>query len=127
MHFKRRNISFSIFKIAVLLFYLPFFLVQVFFNHDSISANKNVEVLYSSSSLKNSAVLQNLTDKTNRKLSTIRLNKRFEPATISFCAPISFEIPVFIAALKSFGNYLTPSLASFHLLTHTLRGPPAVA
>jgi hypothetical protein len=127
MQYKRRNIFFSIFKIAALLFYLPFFLVQVFVNHDSISSNKNVGAFYTRSSSKNSGVLQNHIDKTTCKLSTIRLNKRFEPATITFCVPVSFEITVFIVSLKSFGNYLNPSLASFHLLTHTLRGPPAVA
>ena len=127
MQYKRRNIFFSIFKIAALLFYLPFFLVQIFVSHDSISAKKNAGAFYTSPSSKNSGVLQNYTDKTSCKLSTLRLNKRFEPATIPFWVPVSFEIPVFIAALKSFGNYLNPSLASFHLLTHTLRGPPAVA
>jgi hypothetical protein len=59
--------------------------------------------------------------------SSIRLNKRFQPAAMPFCVPVSFELNLCIAPEKSFTNYINPSLASFHLLTHTLRGPPAVA
>lgn len=127
MQHKRRNIFFSFFKIAMLLFYLPFFLVQVFVSYDSISTNKNVEGFYTKSSLKNSVVLQNHANKTSCKLSTIRLNKRFQPATIPFCVPMSFEIHVCIAHIKLFADCPDPLLPSFHLFTQTLRGPPAVA
>ncbi|MEO6357447.1 MAG: hypothetical protein ABIU77_14900 [Ferruginibacter sp.] len=127
MRQKRQNIFFSLTKIAALLFYLPFFLVQIFINHDSVAAGKYATTVYKKATVTIPVVVGPDKNKTTGKAISVRLNKRFQPATIPFCVPVSFEIPVFITPVTSFGKYLNPALSSFYLLTHTLRGPPAVA
>jgi hypothetical protein len=114
---------------AVLFLYLPFLLVQGFFNYygplQPHTQPDNAQYLKASRTL-HCASIQPEKNAGSSKTS-IRLNKRFQPASMPFCVPVSFEIPVYVTPEKSFGNYLNPSLFSFHLLTHTLRGPPAVA
>ena len=127
MRQKRQNIFFSLTKIAALLFYLPFFLVQIFINHDSIATGKYATTVYKKATLTVAFVIRPDKNNTKGKVVSIRLNKRFQPATIPFCVPASFEIPAYITPAKFFGNYLNPSLSSSHLLNYLLRGPPAVA
>lgn len=127
MRKKKQHIFFSLTKIAALLFYLPFFLVQVFINHDSIATGKYATPVYKKATTAAGVVVRAGQNKNTGKVSSIRLNKRFQPASMPYCVPVSFEIPVHITPEKSFGNYLNPPLASSHLLTYSLRGPPAVA
>jgi hypothetical protein len=126
MRQKRQNIFFSITKLAALLFYLPFFLVQIFINHDSIAASKYAQTVYKKATSVVRVVVQPDKNESSGKVVAVRLNKRFQPATIGFCVLVYFEIPVYISLANSFGKYPSPALAPFHLLTHTLRGPPAV-
>jgi hypothetical protein len=127
MRQKKQNIFFSLTKIVALLFYLPFFLVQIFINHDSISTGKYAPAVYKKATTPAAVVVGPDNNKTTGKVSSIRLNKRFQPASTPFCVPLSFELPVYITPETSFVNYLNPVLGSFLLLTHTLRGPPPVA
>jgi hypothetical protein len=126
---KRQYIFSKVPAVAVLLLYLPFILVQGFFNYYSpLQQRTQPENIHFQKAFRtlHCASIQPEKNAGNTK-STVRLNKRFQPATISFCVPVSFEVPAYITPETSFGNYLNPALASFHLLTHTLRGPPAVA
>ncbi|WP_301929951.1 hypothetical protein [Ferruginibacter sp.] len=126
MRQKKQNIFFSLTKIVALLFYLPFFLVQIFINHDSISTGKYAPAVYTKATTSALVVVGPGNNKTTGKVSSIRLNKRFQPATTPFCVPVSFEIQAYITPETSFGNYLNPALVSPHLFTYSLRGPPAV-
>jgi hypothetical protein len=126
---KERSIFFGIPKMIVLLVYLPFFLVQGFFNYYS-PVQQNKEQVKSSyekavSHLKGTTLHQVV--KVTGNQSNIRLNKRFQPASTPLCIVESFEVPYYIKGIKLFNNYPDPLLPSFHLLTKTLRGPPAVA
>ena len=125
----RRNIFFKVSKIAALLLYIPFFLVQIFLNHDNVVAASNINVQsYNKTDSSNHLIVSNNhTEKRTGKTVNIRLNKRFQPATIPFFEPISFERPVYNCGVKLFGNYLNPVLPSFYLLAKILRGPPATA
>ena len=127
MYQKKQHIGFSLSKIAALLFYLPFFLVQVFTNHESNFIHKDAGLFCKKSPLHKSVTIQPDRNKTGGKLVSIRLNKRFQPATIPFCVPVSFEIPVCIVHIKLFGTCPDPFITSFYLHSKTLRGPPAVA
>jgi hypothetical protein len=125
---KERNIFFGIPKIIVLLVYLPFFLVQGFFNYyspaqynkEQVKTNNEKTVSY----LKGTTLHQ--VAKVTGNQSNIRLNKRFQPASTPLCIIESFELPCYYKQVKLFYNYPDPHLPSFHLLTKTLRGPPAV-
>jgi hypothetical protein len=126
MRNKKQNIFFSLTKIIALLFYIPFFLVQVFISQDSVAAGRQAPPVYKKTATTVSVVVSADKNNTTGKVNSVRLNKRFQPASIPFCVPASVEIPVCVAPLKFFGNYFNPAFAFFHLLTHTLRGPPAV-
>lgn len=126
---KGQNIFFGIPKIIILLVYLPFFLVQGFFNYYSPASNnhKQVKASYNKtvSHLAGTTLLKSA--KVTGKQSSIRLNKRFQPATAPLCIVDSFELPYCYREAKSFPNYPNPLLSSFHLIVQTLRGPPVVA
>lgn len=132
LHYMKRkgqNIFFGIPRMIVLLLYIPFFLVQGFFNYYSPLQHNNEQVKTSYQKTiahLYCATIQQVAKATGNQ-SNIRLNKRFQPANAPLCIVESFEVPYYFNQVKLFHNYPDPLLPSFHLLTKTLRGPPAVA
>jgi hypothetical protein len=128
MH-KKQNRVWEIYKIATLLLYIPFFLVQVFINHDSVvcGSSKIAALNYCKAIPQPDVVKIDCSNNSKDKQTTLRLNKRFQPPVIYFTRHISFEISFYPAAIKLFQHYVAPLQPSFHLLAKKLRGPPAVA
>lgn len=124
-----QNILFGLPRIAVLLLYIPFFLVQGFFNYYGPlqSSIEHVQTCHQKSAAHLHAAGIQQVKKATGNQANIRLNKRFQPANAPLCIIESYEVPYYFNQVKLFRNYPDPLLPSFHLLTKTLRGPPAVA
>lgn len=130
MHLKKQQISFSIYKIAMLLLYIPFFVVHGYFNLDNLSGSKveNSKPGYKKTAISHRQyTLNSSANKNNGKQATIRLNKRFQPETAPAIENFYFEIPVVFLVINSSCNYANPFRTLPHLYTGILRGPPAVA
>ncbi len=131
MGFKKQQISFSAYKTALLLLYIPFFVVQCFFNIDTAGSGS---VGHIQQQLKKSLSGDNIfhspdssANKTNNRQVTIRLNKRFQPETTPAIDNFYLEIPVAFTITSSFGIYTNPFPALPHYFTRIVRGPPVVA
>jgi hypothetical protein len=129
MNHKRQNTFFRFSKIAVLLLYIPFFVVQGFFNFGDtqLYQSEHNQTNYKNLAADHHAVTINYGNKKTGKQVNIRLNKRFHPKkNAPLCETISFEIPVYFSEATPFGDYTNPLLGLSYFLTRTLRGPPAI-
>jgi len=125
---KKGQIFFRFSKISLLLAYIPFFIVQCFFNTNaqSVINNKTVKTPnYSTLKSNATATFINYSNDV-AKITTTRLNKRFQQEDAPVCVPQVFEIPNFLVKATLFCTYPDPLLPSSHLLVNKLRGPPAV-
>ena len=128
MKFKKHNHFFRLSKVCVLLFYIPFFIVQVFYNFD---INRLTGSDPSSSNYKNStAGQQNIkfgnTDRSPEKKLNIRLNKRFHPESVPGCMLLTVDVPGYFSSAVLLSGYTNPILFLSPQLTRSLRGPPAI-
>lgn len=128
MNRKKGHIFFRLSKISLLLAYVPFFIVQCFFNTDAQSVIQNQTAKTTHYSTINSSTSASFINYSNNpaKVTTTRLNKRFQQKNAPVCLPQVFEIPCFLVKWKLFYIYPDPLLPSPHLLANKLRGPPAV-
>jgi hypothetical protein len=125
----RRKIFYGIPKVFFLLLYIPFFLIQGFACYHQTLAQNNCDTQICSYENANAPGSTCIKAKGNKipKKSNVRLNKRFQPSSVSLCEIASFGISFFRKGAALFYHYPDPFLSSVYLLTHTLRGPPEFA
>ncbi len=128
MLFKKQ--AYFLFKgILVAGLYVAFFFVQLFFNFDLSSSQKQNAQTYVSQNEKGQQSDQHTIkiNKTNSVKKNIRLNKRFQPS-----GSLDFNFP----AVNPIVKYCTPISIDFNYqeailntvtLSASLRGPPAIA
>lgn len=122
-----QKIFFRLAKVSLLLLYIPFFIVQCFFNVDAHFLNnkiENVNVDKQVLSQKTTASFHSI--KTTNHEGNIRLNKRFQPESAPIILPPIYTITDYLIEANLFYTYPDPLLPSFHLIVNKLRGPPAV-
>ena len=126
MNFKRHSIFFSLFKIAVLILYVPFFAVQGFFVfHNCSQYNGNYfQANYTAGTAHEHSSKIIYKNKQAEKKQQIRLNKRFHPEKALYYAGIESETRNFNLLKQSLSFYRDPLLSLFPTSTSPLRGPP---
>ncbi len=127
MNLQHQKIFFTFSKISLLLLYIPFFVVQGFFNLDTpFCYNQTASVTIGKLDAGIKATPSFHSDKANNKQGNIRLNKRFQPESAPVILPPIFEVAIYLVRANLFYTYPDPLLPSSHLLANKLRGPPAV-
>ncbi|MBC7686688.1 MAG: hypothetical protein H7211_00755 [Aquabacterium sp.] len=127
MNLKQQKIFFKFSKISLLLLYIPFFIVQGFFNLDTPFSYKQTSCVTIGIQVAGKKATPSFhSDKANNKEGSIRLNKRFQPESSPIIVPPIFEVAVYFVKANLFYTYPYPLLPSSHLLANKLRGPPAV-
>lgn len=127
MKVTKHKIFFRLSKISLLLLYIPFFIVQCFFNVDSPFPNNkivNVSIDKQVASQKAAASFHSI--KTTNHEGRIRLNKRFQPESAPIVVLPIYTITDYLIQANLFYSYPDPSFSSFHLIVDKLRGPPVV-
>ena len=127
MKHKNSHISPTLWSIPVLILYGLFFIVQVFFNFEAPFAGTGSHKLFLSekrSQHTRTTVAHNHTNKGQH--STIRLNKRFQPASCPVLYPLCVEAPVSFIKEPGRTIYRAPYHSLYRPFTPALRGPPAV-
>jgi hypothetical protein len=128
MNFKKHNHFFKLSKISVLLLYIPFFVVQVFYNFDT-SRQPGSDLAsphYNNINAGQHNIAFSHTNKSQEKKLNIRLNKRFHPESAPCCTSVAIDVPVYFSSAILLSGYASPSLSSSSQLTWSLRGPPAI-
>ena len=123
---REQKIFFKLSKISLLLLYIPFFIVQCFFNVDSFPNNKIVNVNIDKQVASQKAAASFHSIKTVNHEGCIRLNKRFQPESAPIILPPIYTITDYLIEANLFYTYPDPLLPSFHLIVNKLRGPPVV-
>ena len=127
MSLQQQKIFFKFSKISLLLLYIPFFIVQGFFNLDTpFPNNQTASVTIGKAVAGKKATPYFHSDKTNNKEGSIRLNKRFQPESAPVILPPIFKEAIYLVKANLFYTYPDPLLPSSYLLANKLRGPPAV-
>ena len=126
MNFTGHSVFFRLSKIAVLLLYIPFFVVQGFFNFDNYSQNNYhyFPTSFTVNAVQNHVVKAIQENKQHDKKTQVRLNKRFHPENVLYCVGIDFETRDYNLLKHSLSYYTDPLLSLFPLSTCPLRGPP---
>ncbi len=111
-----------------IVLYIPFFLVQCFFNYSNAISrnNENCLVSFNKQAAPKNILPAVTSKKTSSKQTNINLNKRFQPGKIAFCNNIDYNktpIPLLVSSqLHGYGQ-------NFHFFffcnLHALRGPPS--
>ena len=129
MDIKRNSIFFGLSKLLVLLIFIPFFLVQCFFNYSNIvEGSSEISQLAYNPVVSNKHIeTVNPGKKGTEKQSSFTLNKRFEPSINLSFIHVTFELPVCFFETKFFNKYTNTLLPSPQFHTGSLRGPPVVA
>ena len=127
MNFKQQQIFFGYSKISVLLLYIPFFIVQGFFNFDTtIRYKETASTTINKQVFNQKKSISFNSDKTKNKEGHIRLNKRFQAGNAPVVVPPILEITAYFITANLFYTYPDPKLSSSHFYVKKLRGPPAV-
>lgn len=124
---REQKIFFKLSKISLLLLYIPFFVVQCFFNVDSPFPNNkivNLNIDKQVASQKAAASFHSI--KNTNHGGNIRLNKRFQPEGAPIVVPPIYTINDYLIQANLFYTYPDPLFPSFHLIVNKLRGPPVV-
>ena len=127
MNLKQHKIFFKFSKISLLLLYIPFFVVQGFFNFDTPFSYKQTPTVTIGKQVAGKKATPSFhSDKANNKERSIRLNKRFQPESAPVILPPISKEAIYLVKANIFYTYPDPLLLSSHLLANKLRGPPAV-
>lgn len=129
MQYYKKNILFIFSRFYLLLLYIPFFIVQGFFNFDT-QGSHNTKTFNTSISVRSKTqqgVSYFNTNKSPDKKAGIRLNKRFQPKNAPILISPSFELAVYFIKANLFDTYTDPLFSPAHFLTKKLRGPPIIA
>ncbi len=129
MRSSNKNMLFHFSKFYLLIIYIPFFIVQGFFNFDIHTSflTKSISSNISTRIKKQPTVAYFNTNKSKDNKASIRLNKRFQPEDSPILISPAFEMTVYFISSGLFYCYPDPEVADSHLLSNKLRGPPVVA
>lgn len=125
-----KKAAYHLFKgVLVACLYVAFFFVQLFFNFDFSSSQKNNSQTYFYQNVKGQQRDQRVIQiqRINSAKTNIRLNKRFQPSNFPDCNFPEVDLIVKYYTQISIGfNYQE---ALLNTVTHSasLRGPPAIA
>lgn len=129
MRFFNKSIKFIPSKFYLLFLYIPFFIVQGFFNVEIYSNNNpgSIGSVISAHSKNHQSNIFFNTNKSSGNKAGIRLNKRFQPEKASILISPSFQIAVYFIRSGLFYSYPDPAVYNPHFLSNKLRGPPVFA
>lgn len=128
MNLNQQKIFFRLSKISLLLVYIPFFIVQGFYNLDTPARNNNqtVSIRFKQQVVSHTHFTFLHSDNSTGKGAKIRLSKRFQQENTPIVVPPAFNVAAYLIKANVFHTYPDPLLPSSHLLANKLRGPPAI-
>jgi hypothetical protein len=127
MNGKKTGLLSYLIKVPVLFFYITFFIVEIFFNYGTGNFPDNGLAFQKDTSVCQTSLCINKSNKGKDKEQTFHLNKRFEPKNILNSSLLVFKFPDYHLEKKVFVSKYDLFIPATDMVSHSYRGPPVGA